>query len=230
MKILLVEDEPGVASFIRKGLEEQQHEVQLAYDGETALQLLEGNSWDMIILDVILPRLSGLDVCRIIREKLHLSTPVLMLTALGSTDNIVKGLETGADDYLVKPFKFKELLARVKALVRRHDGEVAPLRQLVVADVELNLDKKTVARAGKPITLTSREFLLLEYFMRNPNRVISRTEILENVWEINFDLGSNVIDVYISYLRNKIDKGFSRRLIHTKVGMGYIMQEEDGRD
>lgn len=226
MKILLVEDEPGVASFIRKGLEEQQHEVQLAYDGETALRLLESTSWDIIILDVILPHLSGLDVCRIIREKLHLATPILMLTALGSTDNIVKGLETGADDYLVKPFKFKELMARIKALVRRKDGETVPLKQLVFADIALDLDKKAVTRDGRPITLTSREFLLLEYFMRNPNRVISRTEILENVWEINFDLGSNVIDVYINYLRNKIDKGFDRRLIHTKVGMGYIMQAE----
>ncbi|HEY9561518.1 MAG TPA: response regulator transcription factor, partial [Anseongella sp.] len=214
------------ASFIRKGLEEQQHEVQVTYDGETALQILDGTVWDVIILDVILPRLSGLEVCRIIREKLHLSTPVLMLTALGSTDNIVKGLETGADDYLVKPFKFKELLARIKALLRRHDGEVIPLRKLLFADVELDLDKKVVSRAGLPVILTSREFLLLEYFMRNPNRVISRTEILENVWEINFDLGSNVIDVYISYIRNKIDKGHPRRLIHTKVGMGYIMREE----
>src|SRR3546814_16038577 len=124
-----------------------------------------------------------------------------MLTALGSTDNIVKGLETGADDYLVKPFKVKELLARIKALLRRHDGEVIPLRKLLFADVELDLDKKVVSRAGLPVILTSREFLLLEYFMRNPNRVISRTEILENVWEINFDLGSNVIDVYIRYLQ-----------------------------
>ncbi|HYH57429.1 MAG TPA: response regulator transcription factor [Anseongella sp.] len=225
MKILLVEDEPSVASFIKKGLEEQQHEVMLTYDGETALQLLEGNSWDIIVLDVILPRLSGLEVCRIIRENLSLSTPVLMLTALGSTDNIVKGLETGADDYLVKPFKFKELLARLKALVRRRDGETAPVKRLVFADIEMDMDKKTVTRAGRPVVLTSREFLLLEYFMKNPNRVISRTEILENVWEINFDLGSNVIDVYISYLRNKIDKEFEHRLIHTKVGMGYIMQE-----
>lgn len=226
MKILLVEDEPSVASFIKKGLEEQQHEVFLAYDGETALQLLEGNPFDTIILDVILPRLSGLDVCRIIREKYRLGTPVLMLTALGSTDNIVKGLETGADDYLVKPFKFKELLARLRALVRRHDGETAALSRLMFADVEMNMDEKTVKRAGRPVELTSREFLLLEYFMRNPNRVIGRTEILENVWDINFDLGSNVIDVYINYLRNKIDKGFDRKLIHTKVGMGYIMKTE----
>src|SRR3546814_4859063 len=152
-----------------------------------------------------------------------------MLTALVSTDNIGKGLETGADDYLVKPFKFKELLARIKALLRRHDGEVIPLRKLLFADVELDLDKKVVSRAGLPVILTSREFLLLEYFMRNPNRVISRTEILENVWEINFDQGSNVIDVYISYLRNKIDKGHPRRLIHTKVGMGYIIDRKSTR-
>src|SRR3546814_259900 len=224
MKILLVEDEPGVASFIRKGLEEQQHEVQVTYDGETALQILDGTVWDVIILDVILPRLSGLEVCRIIREKLHLSTPVLMLKALGSTDNIVKGLETGADDYLVKPFKFKELLARIKALLRRHDGEVIPLRKLLFADVELDLDKKVVSRAGLPVILTSREFLLLEYFMRNPNRVISRTEILQNVWEINFDTGSNVIEVSLSYLRNRMDKGHRRRLLHTNMREAYKMQ------
>lgn len=213
-----------MASFIKRGLEEQQYDVSVAYDGETGLRILDGNSFDIIILDVILPKLNGVEVCNIIREKLKLSVPVLMLTALSSTEDIVKGLETGADDYLTKPFKFKELLARIKALMRRADGNVSTSSQLEFDGVVLDLHQKTCIREGRTIHLTSKEFSLLEYFMRHPNRVVSRTEILENVWDISFDLGSNVIDVYVSYLRNKIDKGFKKKLIHTKVGMGYVMK------
>jgi two-component system, OmpR family, copper resistance phosphate regulon response regulator CusR len=225
MKILLVEDEPKVASFIKKGLEEQAYEVEQAYDGNFGLKMALQNEYDLIILDIILPHMSGLDVCRAVRKK-NMQVPILMLTALGSTDDKITGLDAGADDYLTKPFEFKELLARLRALARR-SADNGNSEKLSIADLEMDLDSKMVTRAGKPINLTAREFSLLHYLLRNRGRVVSRVDITENVWETSFDTGSNVIDVYINFLRKKIDRGFPSKLIHTLVGMGYVLKEDD---
>ena len=224
MKILIIEDEQSVSSFIRKGLEEQGYEATQAFDGGTGLRAAVHNRFDLIILDLILPGINGLEVCKKLREEGEGTVPILMLTALGATEDVVTGLDAGADDYLSKPFKFKELLARVRALTRRKSLSSAT-KQLQVADLEIDLDRKMVSRGDKPIKLTAKEFNLLEYLIRNKGRVVSRVDILENVWEVNFDMGTNVIDVYVSYLRNKIDKNFSPKLIHTVVGMGYVLKE-----
>ncbi|QCR25056.1 response regulator transcription factor [Pontibacter sp. SGAir0037] len=225
MKILLIEDEPKVASFIKKGLEEQAYEVDQAYDGFFGAKLALQNNYDVVVLDLILPKMNGLDVCREIRNQKS-SVPILMLTALGTTDDKIVGLDAGADDYLTKPFEFKELLARIRALNRR-SGESSSTEKLVLADLEMDAIKKSVTRAGKSISLTAREFTLLQYLLRNKGRVISRVDILENVWETSFDTGSNVIDVYINFLRKKVDKGYDNKLIHTLVGMGYVLKEQD---
>jgi DNA-binding response OmpR family regulator len=225
MKILLVEDEPKVASFLQKGLTEQQHAVDVAMDGPTGLRMALAGSHDLIILDNLLPGLSGLDVCRQVRA-LNSAVPILMLTALGETDDKIRGLDAGADDYLVKPFAFQELLARVRALVRRRPEASSSAAILHLADLTLDPSSKRVQRAGQPIQLTAREFSLLEYLLRHKGRVISRVDILEHVWETSFDTGSNVIDVYINFLRKKLDKDFTPKLIHTLVGMGYVMKEE----
>ena len=222
MNILVVEDEPNVAAFIKKGLEEQAYKVELAFDGNTGLSLARQKDFSLAILDVVMPGLNGLEVCRQLRTW-YPGLPILMLTALGTTEDIVTGLETGADDYLTKPFKFKELLARVRALTRRHNL-LNQSSKLVVADLEVDLDTKTVERSGKTINLTAREFALLEYFMRNKGKVLSRIDLLENVWEMNYDLGSNVVDVYVNYLRNKIDKDFPVKLLQTVIGMGYVLK------
>lgn len=224
MRILLVEDEPKVGSFIKKGLEEQSYEVDQAYDGNFGLKLALSNEYDLIMLDIILPHMNGLEVCREIRKSKP-SVSILMLTALGSTDDKITGLDAGADDYLTKPFEFKELLARIRALTRRA-GDTGASEKLTIGDLEMDLGSKTVTRGGKPINLTAREFALLHYLLRNRGRVVSRVDITENVWETSFDTGSNVIDVYINFLRKKIDKGFPSKLIHTLVGMGYILKEE----
>ncbi|MBC6613034.1 response regulator transcription factor [Hymenobacter sp. BT507] len=226
MKILLVEDEPKVAAFLHKGLTEQTHTVDIASDGLLGLRLALVNGYDLVILDNLLPGLSGIEVCRRIRESLS-SVPILMLTALGETDDKIRGLDAGADDYLVKPFAFQELLARIRALTRRH--QEAPGTAGVVlrlADLTLDPVTKIVQRAGQAIQLTAREFALLEFLLRNKGRVVSRVDILEQVWETSFDTGSNVIDVYINFLRKKIDRDFTPKLIHTLVGMGYTMKEE----
>ena len=225
MKILLIEDEPNVVDFVRTGLQEQGFEVVVAYDGSTGLNLALKNTFDVIILDVILPQMNGWEVCKYIREKAINYAPIIMLTALNTTDDVVKGLDIGADDYIGKPFKFKELLARIRALSRR-GKTIIENKTLNVADLELDLLKKTVSRGGKEIQLTYREFNLLEYLMKNRNRVVSRIDLLENVWDIHYDLGSNVVDVYVNYLRNKVDKNFSSKLLHTVVGMGYILKEK----
>ena len=223
MRVLLVEDEPKVAAFIKKGLEEQAYEVDQAYDGFFGKKLALNNDYDIIILDVILPQKSGLEVCKEIR-KVKPGVAILMLTALGSIDDKILGLDSGADDYLVKPFVFQELMARIRALTRRaYESPASDI--LRIADLELNLSKKTVIRSGIPINLTAREFALLHYLMRNKERVVSRVDIIEQVWETSFDTGSNVIDVYINFLRKKIDKDFSPKLIHTLVGMGYVLKE-----
>jgi DNA-binding response OmpR family regulator len=197
--------------------------VDVAYDGITGKSLAFQNEYDVIILDIILPNSNGWEVCKILRS-LNLTTPILMLSALGTIDDKVKGLDLGADDYLTKPFKFKELLARIRALSRRR--YISDQELITIDDLEVDLSAKTARRNGQQIQLTSREFKLLEYFIKNKGRVLSRMQILEAVWEVDFDLGSNVVDVYVNYLRNKIDKNHNK-LIHTIIGMGYIMKEAD---
>lgn len=221
MKILIVEDEPKVASFIRKGLEESNYEAHVSYDGPTAEKLALQYRYDLFILDIIIPGINGLDLCKRLK-KIHPNVPVLMLTALGTTDDKISGFDAGADDYLVKPFEFRELLARVKVLLKRAKHSHDTVNRLVVADLELDLDKKSAHRGNSDIDLTAKEFSLLEYFMRNTGRVLSRNDIAEKVWEVNFDFGTNVVDVYVNFLRKKIDKGFDKKLIHTRVGLGYI--------
>ena len=229
LKILLVEDELKVLQFIRQGLEEHGFEVEYAYDGEFGLKLALSHSFDLIVLDVIIPQISGLDLCRRIRQKDD-KVKILMLTALGSLSDKLEGFEAGADDYLVKPFDFPELLARIKSLMKRstqNAGEQRPPANIIkVADLELNTDNKRVRRGGKEIKLTAKEYLLLEFLALNKNRVLSKVDIAERVWDLNFDTGTNVIEVYINFLRNKIDKGFQPKLLHTMVGMGYILKDE----
>ncbi len=227
IKLLLVEDEPGVASFIKKGLEEETYQVQVAYDGHMAMQLLSNSQFDLIILDVILPGINGLDLCKKIKQSTLVNVPILMLTALNSTENVVTGLDSGADDYLSKPFKLKELLARLRALLRRGNTTNSPHHEVLqIEDLKLDRDAKIVVRDDKEIKLTSTEYRLLEYFMKNQKRVLSRIDLLESVWDINFDMRTNVVDVYVLYLRNKIEKNFKSKLIHTVIGMGYIMRSE----
>jgi DNA-binding response OmpR family regulator len=225
MKILLVEDEPKVAAFLQKGLTEQQHTVEVAADGVTGLRRALAEPYDLLILDNLLPGLNGLEVCQQVRAQ-NSGVPILMLTALGETDDKIRGLDAGADDYLVKPFAFQELLARIRALVRRRHESPAADVVLRLADLTLDPGRKQVQRANQSIQLTAREFALLEYLLRNQDRVVSRVDILEQVWETSFDTGSNVIDVYINFLRKKIDRDFTPKLIHTLVGMGYVMREE----
>ncbi len=227
MKLLIVEDEPKVASFLKQGLEEQNNEVSVAYDGIFAKKMAMDNEFDAIILDVMIPYLNGMEVAKELRAH-GIKTPILMLTALGATDEKVAGLDAGADDYLVKPFEFRELLARLRALTKRYSQ--TPLEEkkvLVLEDLELDLNRKVARRGGKTIDLTAKEFSLLEYLIRNKNRVISRNEILEKVWVAGFDTTTNVIDVYINFLRKKIDKDFPKKIIHTMVGMGYIVKTDN---
>ncbi len=224
-KILLVEDEPKVSAFIRRGLEEEGFEVEVAYDGNFGQRLALGREFDLLILDVILPGQSGLDVLKGVRAQ-DQNLPILLLTALGTTQDKLLGFDGGADDYLVKPFDFAELLARVRALTRRRNRGEAKGNLLTLADLTLDTAAKTVTRAGQPVKLTAREFNLLELLLRHQGRVLGRGEIAEHTWEESFETGSNVIDVYVNYLRNKVDKGFAKKLIHTVVGMGYVMREE----
>ncbi|HPA87276.1 MAG TPA: response regulator transcription factor [Bacteroidales bacterium] len=221
MRILIVEDEPKVASFIKKGLEENLYEADVAYDGLTAEKLAKQYKYDLFILDIIIPGLGGLDLCKNLKN-LYPAVPVLMLTALGTTDDKLAGFEAGANDYLVKPFEFREMLARVKVLTKNPGKSFETINKLVYQDLELDIDKKEARRAGKTIELTAKEFLLLEYLMRNPGRVLSRNDIAEKVWDASFDFSTNVVDVYINFLRKKIDRGYEIKLIHTKVGFGYI--------
>ena len=224
MKILLIEDEVRVSSFIKKGLEEQGEEVMQAFDGQTGLNLACQHAFDVIVLDVVMPIMNGVEVCNQLKNHHRINTPILMLTALSTTEDIVLGLETGADDYLTKPFKFKELLARLNALSRRNKEANTPNEILEAQGVTLNLATKEVSRNNEPIKLTAREFKLLEYLLKNKNRVVTRTDILENVWEVDFDLGTNVIDVYVNYLRKKAGQGLETKLIETVIGMGYVIK------
>ena len=221
MKILIVEDEPKVASFIKKGLEESHYDVDISYEGVSAEKLARQYKYNLFILDIILPGIGGLELCRKFKT-LFPNIPVLMLTALGTTDDKLAGFDSGANDYLVKPFEFRELLARVKVLIKTADPLQESVNRLIVADLELDLDKKTARRGNSNIDLTAKEFSLLEFFMRNPGRVVSRNDIAEKVWDVSFDFSTNVVDVYVNFLRKKIDKGFDKKLIRTKVGFGYI--------
>jgi DNA-binding response OmpR family regulator len=228
MNILVIEDEQKVAAFLKSGLEEKGYKVDLAYDGYTGEKLVNNNDYQLILLDVIIPHTNGIELCKKIKA-VQPGIPVLMLTALGTTDDKVTGFDAGADDYLVKPFEFAELLARVKVLTRRgqqqtHDQVMPTI--LHVADLQLDLNKKIAIRGNKTISLTAKEFALLEFLMRSKGRVVSRPEIAEKVWEITFDTGTNVVDVYVNILRKKIDKDFPAKLIHTRIGLGYVMQEE----
>ena len=223
MRILIIEDEKKVADFIRKGLEEQTYVVDTAVNGVEGENLAGYNEYDVIVLDVLLPKQDGWTTCKNIRLN-AVKTPILMLTSLGETEDKVKGLDLGADDYLTKPFAFDEFLARIRALIRRGGGGEATLLKL--ADLELELLERKVTRAGKDVQLTQKEFALLEYLLRNKKKVMTRTQISEHVWGIDFDTGSNVVDSYIKLLRKKIDKDFSPQLIHTIVGVGYVMREE----
>lgn len=221
MRILIVEDEKKIASFIERGLKEELFTVDLAHDGDNALFLAEINSYDAIVLDIMLPCKDGISVCRELRSKKN-DTPILMLSAKDELKDKVKGLDAGADDYLTKPFAFEEFLARLRALLRRNrQDKVATIK---VADLELNQLTHKLTRQGKEIILTSKEYSLLEYLMLNANSVVTRTMISEHVWNEDFDSFTNVIDVHINYLRNKIDKGFKKKLIHTLRGAGYILK------
>ena len=223
MRILVIEDEKKVANFIKKGLEEEHYAVDTAYDGENGLYMAGVNEYDLIVLDLMIPKIDGLEVLRRIRDTKN-SVPIMVLTAKDTVEDIVKGLDTGCDDYLTKPFEFIEFLARIRALLRREKKEKEPL--LKIADLTLSLVSHKVIRGGKEIELTSKEYALLEYFMRNPEKVLTRTMISEHVWDYHFDSITNVIDVYVNYLRKKIDKDFDVKLIHTIRGVGYIMKKE----
>lgn len=266
MKILIVEDEAKVAEVLKRGLTEEGYEADIAFDGQVGLRMAQSGSYDLILLDINLPLMNGLELCRQLRQKDEV-TPVLMLTALGMSDDIVAGLETGADDYLPKPFRFNELYARIKALTRRRkissattfktapptkppsdddpgpdklkttapkpppDDDPGPdkLRaadslQFTLSDLHIDFDAREVKRGGKTIQLTAKEYMLLEYLARNAGKVRSRQEIAEAVWGLTFETGTNFIDVYINYLRNKIDKPFGKKLVHTVTGFGYVLK------
>ncbi|HKI51870.1 MAG TPA: response regulator transcription factor [Geothermobacteraceae bacterium] len=221
-KLLVVEDEKKVASFIKRGLEEEEFQVDVANDGEEGLFMAENNSYDLILMDLMLPKMDGLSVVGALRDK-EIVTPVLCLTAKDTVDDIVSGLDSGSDDYLTKPFAFAELLARVRALLRR--GSQDRGAELVFADLRLDPVTHKVWRSDKEIDLTAKEYALLEYFMRNPNQTLTRTMIAEQVWDYTFDSFTNIIDVYVNYLRKKVDRDYDLKLIHTVRGTGYVLKE-----
>lgn len=223
IKVLLVEDELRLAEYIKKGLEENGFEVDVAYDGQIGKSLALSNSYDLMIFDVNLPKISGIELTQQLRAE-QIKKPIMILTAMGTTQDKLMGFDSGADDYLVKPFDFLELIARLNALFRRSNESIELKRNLQVTDLVLDLNEKNARRAGQLIPLTSKEFMLLEFFMRNNGKVVSRTEIAEKVWNLNFDTGTNTIDVYVNFLRKKIDQNFAIKLIHTVVGRGYMMK------
>ena len=225
MNILLVEDEPNVVSVLKRGLSTEEFELSVAPDGHIALEMIAAHTFSLVILDIMLPGINGLDLCRQIKST-HPHIPVIMLTALGSTENIVNGLDNGADDYIVKPFKIAELNARIRTLLRRYAGFHQTEEIIAIGNLYINITAKTVTRDGQDITLTATEYRLLQYLARNKNKTLSRIDILENVWDIDFNMGTNVVDVYVNYLRKKIDKGFDTPLIHTVVGLGYLLKEK----
>ncbi len=224
-KILIVEDEPKVATFINKGLLTQNIFGEIAFTGLEAISMFNKNHYDLVILDIGLPDMSGLDVCEHIRKSNN-RIPIIMLTAMGSLSDKLSGFEVGTNDYMVKPFDFMELLVRVKSLLKHYAAPVEKKKTMQVSDLELDLNEKVARRSGKEIELTAREFSLLEYLMLNKGKVVSKLEIAENVWDINFDTHTNFVEVYINYIRNKVDKGYSNKLINTVVGMGYMLKHK----
>jgi DNA-binding response OmpR family regulator len=224
-KILLVEDEQKIADTLKLGLTENGYHVEVAYDGNIGWKLFQSRSFNLVILDINLPGINGYELCKKIRAS-DPHIPIIMLTALSSLNDKIEGYDAGADDYIIKPFEFRELLMKLRALLKRTMSQQFPVGNvLMAADLEMNLDSKEVKRSGKVINLTAKEFQLLEYLLRNKNRVVSRADIAINVWDIDFDTNTNVIDVYINYVRNKVDKQFDQKLIQTQVGMGYILKE-----
>lgn len=226
--ILLVEDEKKLADTIQAGLIEHDYDVTIAYNGLDGKKLFLDNAYDLIILDINLPFINGYELCKLVRENDE-RVPIILLTALNFTDNKIEGFELGADDYITKPFEFRELVARIKALLRRSDLRLDAEEEkiLQIADLEMNLDSKEVRRGDKKISLTAKEFQLLEYLLKNKEKVVSRADIAKNVWDIDFDTQTNVIDVYVNFLRKKLDRDFEPKLIHTQVGMGYILKVEE---
>ncbi|MCL7987234.1 response regulator transcription factor [Sphingobacterium sp. lm-10] len=226
MNILIIEDDLRVAELLQRGLAEQSFVPAIAYDGHSGVKLALQNDYDLIITDIILPKLDGIDLCRQIRQTKP-DIPIIMLTALGTTDDKIEGFDAGADDYLVKPFEMRELFVRIRALLKRNSRVVNQVGFVIrYADLEMNLNTKRVKRGNQEISLTPKEFKLLEYMMLNPERVLSRVEIAEKVWDTHFDTGTNFMNVYINYLRKKIDREFEQKLIHTKSGMGFMLNLE----
>lgn len=226
LKILIIEDEPKVADFLLQGLKEQGYLPQIAYDGQIGKSMIQGQDYDLYIIDINLPYLNGYELCKIIRKR-NEQVPILMLTALGTTEDKLTGFDVGADDYLVKPFEFRELLARIKALLKRSHVSERSGNTIKIANLEINQDAKTVRRNGKKIDLTPKEYALLLYLAQHQGRVISRVDIADKIWDIHFDTGTNVIDVYVNFLRKKIDRDFEPKLIHTMIGMGYVLKVEE---
>ncbi|PLX98021.1 MAG: DNA-binding response regulator [Desulfuromonas sp.] len=223
MRILIVEDEKKVASFVKRGLEEEQYAVDVAYDGEEGLYMASNNPYDLLILDIMLPKKDGLTVVKELRAK-DITTPILCLTAKDKVEDVVSGLDSGSDDYLAKPFAFAELVARVRALLRRPSQDRGA--EIAFSDLRLDPVAHKVWRGDQEIVLTAKEYALLEYFIRNPNKILTRTMIAEHVWDYNFDSFTNIIDVYVNYLRKKVDKDHDKKLIHTVRGVGYVLKED----
>ncbi|MBS1949187.1 MAG: response regulator transcription factor [Bacteroidetes bacterium] len=224
-KILIIEDERKIADTLKVGLMEQGFYAEVAYDGNIGQRLLQSHSYDLVIVDINLPGINGYELCRLIRKK-DINLPIIILTSMSTLNDKIEGYNAGTDDYIVKPFEFRELIMKIRVLLKRSMAENIPVGNFLrAADLEMNLDRKEVIRNGQKINLTAKEFQLLEYLLRNKNRMLSRADIAVNVWEMDFDCNTNVIDVYVSYLRNKIDKNFSTKLIQTQVGMGYILKD-----
>src|SRR4051794_30395731 len=224
-KILIVEDEQKIADTLKQGLTENGFYVEVAYDGNIAARVFESHDFNLVVLDINLPGMNGYELSKKIRN-MNTNVPIVMLTALNSLNDKIEGYDAGADDYIIKPFEFKELLMKIRVLLKRTMIQSIPAGNMLrVADLEMNLDSKEVKRGNQRINLTAKEFQLLEYLMRNKNKVVSRADLAINVWDIDFDTNTNVIDVYINYVRNKVDKPFEQKLIQTQVGMGYILKE-----
>lgn len=224
-KILIVEDEKKIADTLKLGLSENGYLVEVAYNGDIGWKIFQNHPFDLVVLDINLPGLNGYELCKLIRAN-NYNIPVIMLTALSSLNDKVEGYDSGADDYIIKPFEFKELVMKIRVLLRRTLNQNIPVGMTLKAgDIEVNLDSKEVTRNGVAINLTAKEFQLLEYLLRNKNRVVSRADIAINVWDIDFETNTNVIDVYINYLRNKVDKPFDKKMIQTQIGMGYVLKD-----
>jgi DNA-binding response OmpR family regulator len=224
-QILLVEDELRIAEILRMGLSENAFEVEIAQDGEKGFEIFNKGNFDLVVLDINLPLMNGVELCKKIRQS-HPDTPIIMLTALGALQDKIEGYEAGADDYIVKPFAFQELLMKIRVLLRRTGGLSVPTQAVLkAADLTMNLETKEITRDGVNINLTAKEFQLLEYLLRNKNRVLSRADIARDVWDIDFDTNTNIIDVFINYVRNKVDKPFEKKLIVTQIGMGYVLKD-----